>query len=202
MLWTSPQARAPLAGLVCHPHPLFGGTMHNKVVFRVARSLHHLGLPVLRFNFRGTARSEGTHDKGVGEQDDVRAALAFLAQEFPAAPVVLAGFSFGASVGLRVGCAEPRVAALIGLGLPVNDVDLSDLAAPGACLKPRLFLQGSQDQFGGKDRVAALVESMAGPKELVFIEGVDHFFAGKLDEVGDAIRAWMKVQFPAVTERG
>lgn len=200
LLWTSPEAQPPLAALVCHPHPLFGGTMHNKVVFQVARSLHQLGLPVLRFNFRGAGMSEGTHDKGAGEQDDVRAALAFLGQEFPQAPVVLAGFSFGAWVGLRVGCVEPRVSVLIGLGLPVNNVDLSYLAAPGTCGKPRLFLQGTQDQFGAKERVAALVESMTGQRELVLVEGVDHFFAGKLDEVGRVISAWMKAQFPGLTE--
>jgi alpha/beta superfamily hydrolase len=191
LLWTSAEARPVLAGLVCHPHPLYGGTMHNKAVFQAARALHDLGLPVLRFNFRGAGLSEGTHDKGRGEQDDVRAALGFLAQEFPGVPIILAGFSFGAWVGLRVGCEDPRVVALIGMGLPVNNADFSYLVAPGACAKPRLFLQGTEDQFGAKERIAALVESMSGQKELVFVEGVDHFFAGKLGEVGNAITEWM-----------
>ena len=95
MLWTSALAHPPRAAVVCHPHPLFGGTMHNKVVFQTAKALHHLGLPVLRFNFRGAGLSEGTHDNGIGEQDDVHAALDDLAREFPQTPLLLAGFSFG-----------------------------------------------------------------------------------------------------------
>ena len=200
LLWTSPQARPALAGLVCHPHPLFGGTMHNKVVFQVARALHDLGLPVLRFNFRGAGLSEGVHDKGKGEQDDVRAALSYLAQELPDVPEVLAGFSFGAWVGLRVGCEDRRVSALIGLGLPVNNADFSYLVSPDSCSKPRLFLQGTQDQFGAKEPVAALVKSMPAPTQLVFVDGVDHFFAGKLDEVSRAITEWMKSRYPILGE--
>ena len=173
--------------------------MHNKVVFQAARALHGLGLPVLRFNFRGTGLSEGVHDKGKGEQDDVRAALGYLAQEIPEAPVVLAGFSFGAWVGLRVGCEDRRVSALIGLGLPVNNADFSYLVSPDSCVKPKLFLQGTQDQFGAKERVAALVESMPGLKQLVFVDGVDHFFAGKLDEVSRAITEWMKLRYPILS---
>ena len=198
LLWTSPEARPPLAALVCHPHPLFGGTMHNKVVFQVARALHELRLPVLRFNFRGAGLSEGAHDKGHGEQDDVRAALGFLAQEFPDAPVVLAGFSFGAGVGLRAGCEDARVSDLIGLGLPVNNLELEYLRS---CTKPKLFLQGTEDQFGAKERVAALVESLAAPKQLVLVEGVDHFSQGKLDEVSRTITAWMKNRYPLLGEK-
>lgn len=200
LLWTSPEVRPPLAGLVCHPHPLFGGTMHNKVVFQAARALHDLRLPVLRFNFRGAGLSEGEHDKGKGEQEDVRAALDYLSREFPNVPVVLAGFSFGAWVGLRVGCEDRRVSALIGLGLPVNNVEFPYLVAPGGCVKPRLFLQGTQDQFGAKERVEELVKKMPEPKHLVFIEGVDHFFAGKLNEVSPAIKKWMKGLFPNLEE--
>src|ERR1700733_4181244 len=94
-LWTTPGADAHLAALVCHPHPLFGGTMHNKVVYQTAKALHRRGIPVLRFNFRGAGLSEGEHDRGKGEQDDVRTALDYLAQEFPERPILLAGFSFG-----------------------------------------------------------------------------------------------------------
>src|SRR5260370_36980071 len=126
LLWDIPErgdiARPPLAAVVCHPHPLFGGAMHNKAVYQVAKTLHRFGLPVLRFNFRGTGLSEGAHDDGRGEQDDVRAALDFLAGEFPGVPLLLAGFSFGAWVGLRVVCADPRVTALIGLALPVANL--------------------------------------------------------------------------------
>src|SRR5260370_5762267 len=100
--------RSPLAAVVCHPHPLFGGTMHNKVVYQTAKSLDALGLPVLRFNFRGAGLSTGEHDHGIGEKGDVRAAVDFLGTEFPGVPVLLAGFSFGASVGLLVCCLHPR----------------------------------------------------------------------------------------------
>src|SRR5580693_7301590 len=110
--------RPPIAAVLCHPHPLFGGTMHNKVIYQTAKSLDALGLAVLRFNFRGAGMSAGTHDRGRGEQGDVRAALDFLASEFPGIPLLLTGFSFGCWVGLRVGCQEYRVAELIGLGTP------------------------------------------------------------------------------------
>ncbi len=123
LLWSPPDrddgSQPPLAAVVCHPHPLFGGTMHNKVVYQAAKTLHGFHLPVLRFNFRGVGLSEGTHDKGHGERDDVSAALNFLATEYPQVPLLLAGFSFGSWVGLRVGCGDARVTALIGLGLPV-----------------------------------------------------------------------------------
>src|SRR5258707_8168839 len=103
LLWTPPAtAHPPLAAVVCHPHPLFGGTMHNKVVYQTAKSLDALGIPVLRFNFRGAGLSAGVHDRGLGEPGDGRAALDFLASEFPVFPLLLAGFSFGAWVGLRV----------------------------------------------------------------------------------------------------
>src|SRR5215813_4255359 len=136
------------AGLVCHPHPMFGGTMHNKVVFHAMKALHAFGFPVLRFNFRGTGLSHGSHDEGRGEQDDVRAALAWLKSTFHL-PVIFAGFSFGAAVGTRVACADPDVPAMVSLGTPV--------AAEGRtyqfdflreCNKPKLFLSGDHDQFG------------------------------------------------------
>ncbi|HEX2711488.1 MAG TPA: alpha/beta family hydrolase [Candidatus Acidoferrales bacterium] len=179
-LWTSPLAAPPFAALVCHPHPLYGGTMHNKVVFHVARTLHRLGASVLRFNFRGAGLSEGTHDNGRGESDDVRAALGFLAEQFPNRPLLLAGFSFGMWVGLRVGCADARVAELVGLGLPANDRDLSFLRT---CPKPKLIIQGERDQFGARQTVEALFAAEpAGPEpnqtKLVLVREADHFFAG------------------------
>jgi alpha/beta superfamily hydrolase len=109
LLWTVPNPNPAMTALVCHPHPLFGGTMHNKVVYQTAKALHKRGLPVLRFNFRGAGTSEGIHDRGIGERDDVRVALDYLAGEFPVTPMLLAGFSFGSVVGLRVGCADERV---------------------------------------------------------------------------------------------
>jgi alpha/beta superfamily hydrolase len=189
ILWTPSQgAKPPMAALVCHPHPLFGGTMHNKVVYQVAKSLDALGLPVLRFNFRGTGKSEGSHDNGNGEQGDARASLDFLAAEFAGVPQLVAGFSFGSIVGLRVGCEDARVAALIGLGLPVNRFDFPFLAG---CEKPKLFLQGGQDQFGAIDKAREVVATLAEPKRLVEVADADHFFVGKLDQVDRAIQQWV-----------
>jgi uncharacterized protein len=192
-VWTVAAPDPPMAALACHPHPLFGGTMHNKVVFQVARTLHRLGLPVLRFNFRGAGLSEGAHDEGRGEKDDVRAALDWLAEQFPAKPIMLAGFSFGAVVGLQVGCADGRVKELVALGLPVDRNDFSYL---GECRKPKLFLQGSKDQFGNVDRLRELVNKLPEPKRLVVVPGVDHFFTGKLGEMSEGLRAWMLERHP------
>jgi uncharacterized protein len=190
-LWTVASTEPELVALVCHPHPLFGGTMHNKVVYQAAKGLHRRGIPVLRFNFRGAGLSEGTHHGGRGEQDDVRAALDYLAGEFPGRPILLGGFSFGAWVGLRVGCDDARVRKLIGLGLPVNNSDLSYLRN---CAKPKLIIQGGNDQFGSRGEIEALFATMPEPKRLVVIAGVDHFFRGKLEQVGAAIDEWLEQQ--------
>ena len=192
ILWQPPgDAPPPLVALVCHPHPLFGGTLHSKVVYQAAKSLDALGLPVLRFNFRGAGISEGKHDRGQGEQDDVRAALDFLAAEFPGAPLLLAGFSFGCWVGLRVGCADDRVTSLIGLGTPVNDTDFSFLRS---CAKPKLFVHGANDKFGAVQKLEPLVESLPGDKRLVVVLAADHFFTGKLDQLDRAITLWVAQQ--------
>jgi uncharacterized protein len=189
ILWTpTGNARPPLAAVVCHPHPLFGGTMHNKVVYQTAKALDALGIPALRFNFRGAGLSAGVHDRGQGERDDVRAALDFLATEFPGVSLLLAGFSFGAWVGLRVGCEDPRVSHLIGLGIPVNSTDFSFLRL---CNKPKLFVHGSNDEFGAIEKVRVLIPTFAGDNQLSVVEGVDHFFAGKLDQLGRAINIWL-----------
>ncbi|HEY7825471.1 MAG TPA: alpha/beta family hydrolase [Candidatus Acidoferrales bacterium] len=196
LLWTQPpDVASRLAALVCHPHPLFGGTMHNKVVYQAAKALHRFGIPVLRFNFRGAGSSAGIHDRGQGEQEDVSAAIDFLAHEFPGVPVLLAGFSFGAWVGLRVGCRDARVAELIGLGIPVDGSDLTYLRE---CTKPKLFVQGGNDQFGSRANVQALFDTLPAPKRLVFVEGVEHFFAGKLGEVQTAIDSWLSERHPPV----
>lgn len=184
-------ANATHAGLVCHPHPLFGGTMHNKVVFHAMKALHSFGFPVLRFNFRGTGLSHGTHDEGRGERDDVRSALAWLKSTF-GLPVIFAGFSFGAAVGTRVACGDPDVPAIISLGTPVaaegrtyNFDFLSD------CRKPKLFLSGDHDEFGPHEELERIVANAAEPKELVFVPG-DHYFAGHLDEMRLTIESWLE----------
>jgi len=167
--------------------------MHNKVAYQAAKALHLRGVPVLRFNFRGAGLSEGVHDRGAGEQDDVRAALDYLAAEFPHTPILLAGFSFGSMVGLRVGCADPRVSDMIGLGIPVDHSDLTYLRD---CAKPKLIIQGGNDQFGSRANVEALFATLPEPKRLVIVEGADHFFAGQLERVRGAIDAWLDERHP------
>jgi uncharacterized protein len=188
LLWTSSAPDPKFVAVVCHPHPLYDGTMHNKVVFHTAKALHQRGAAVLRFNFRGVEQSEGVHDRGHGEQDDVRSAIDYLAAEFPERPVLVAGFSFGSSVGLRVGCGDARVTQLIGLGLPVDNIDMSFLRG---CEKPKLLIQGGNDQFGSRAGIEALFATLPEPKRLVIVEGADHFFTGQLDEIGPAIDAWL-----------
>ncbi len=192
-LWTA--SEPALAAVVCHPHPLYGGTMHNKVVFQAAKVLHQRGAAVLRFNFRGVQQSEGAHDRGIGEQADVGAALDYLSAEFPGKHIVLAGFSFGSWVGLRVGCEDTRVTGLIGLGLPVDNPDV-DLSYLRSCAKPKLLIQGGQDQFGLRANVEALFATIQEPKQLVIVEGADHFFTGHLDAVGAAINDWLDPSLP------
>ncbi|MFY9700597.1 MAG: alpha/beta fold hydrolase, partial [Terriglobales bacterium] len=198
-------ADATHAAIVCHPHPLYGGTLHNKVVFHAMKALNSFGFPVLRFNFRGTGLSEGEHAGGVGEVDDVRAALDWLEREFTL-PVIFAGFSFGAAVGLRAAYADPRVAALIALGLPAVPVP-SDSGEPRIydfdflreCAKPKLFVSGSRDQFAPAGKLEALVNTFADPKKLVRIEAGDHFFEGRLKEMRVAIEEWVSKIVPART---
>lgn len=193
ILWSPSEGAARIAAVVCHPHPLFGGTMHNKVVYQAAKALDALGLPVLRFNFRGAGTSEGKHDRGEGERGDVRAALDFLASEYPDIPLLLAGFSFGCWVGLRAGCEDARVNSLIGLGAPVNNADFSYLKE---CGKPKLFVHGRKDQFGDAEKLRSLVNSLPGENKLVVVENADHFFAGKLNELHAAITGWMQERHP------
>ena len=189
VLWKPQGIETPeLAALVCHPHPLFGGTLHNKVVYQAAKALDSRGIPVLRFNFRGAGLSEGTHDRGRGERDDVRVALDFLAAEFPGAALLLAGFSFGGWVGLRVGCEDQRVIKLIGIGAPVNDSDFSYLQS---CSKPKLFVHGGNDQFGDRHKLENILAVLPGENLLVVVEGVDHFFTGKIEQLGQAIANWL-----------
>ncbi|MHB8503818.1 MAG: alpha/beta hydrolase [Candidatus Acidiferrales bacterium] len=197
ILWSPSTGLPPLAALVCHPHPLFGGTMHNKVVYQAAKSLDALGLSVLRFNFRGTGMSQGTHDRGEGERHDVRAALDFLAAEFSNIPLLVAGFSFGCWVGLRAGCEDARVTSLIGLGAPVNNADFSYLTQ---CAKPKLFVHGANDIYGAVDKVKSLVASLPRKNKLVVVEDADHFFVGKLGQVDRAITAWVTQRLSNVGE--
>lgn len=194
-------AEARCAALVCHPHPSFGGTMHNKVVYRAMKSFHGFGLPVLRFNFRGAGLSEGAHDGGVGEVEDVRAALDWIERRLRL-PVLFAGFSFGAYVGLRACCSQPRVMAAAALGLPARapgrDYDLGFLAA---CRLPKLFLSGDQDEFAPREALEAAARAAAPPSECVLIAGADHFFGGHLERMQEALEDWIGRRLQSLAEQ-
>ena len=183
---------AAYAALVCHPHPLYGGTLHNKVVFHTMKALNHFGFPVLRFNFRGTGLSQGEHNHGEGEVDDVRTALHWLDHEFHK-PLIFAGFSFGAAVGLRAACDESKVKAAVALGLPVSPIDdrSYDFNFLKTCAKPRLFVSGDRDQFATPAEMETLIASLTEPKKLVLIAGADHFFERRLREMRDAVEQWI-----------
>ena len=190
------QASPAYAALVAHPHPLYGGTMHNKVVYHLAKTLNELGFPVLRFNFRGAGASQGEHDHGRGEVEDVRTALAWLAGEFRA-PIVFAGFSFGAAVGLRAACPDERVRALIALGLPLDaDSRQYEYEFLEGCTKPKLFVSGERDEFAPHQALAQLIAGLPGPHRFVSIAGADHFFTGNLPAMQAAVKAWVEEILP------
>ncbi len=177
-------AEKEAAAIVCHPHPQYGGTMHNKVVFRAASALREMGFVTLRFNFRGVGRSTGAYDFGIGEQEDVRAAIDFLAGRRAPSRLWLVGYSFGAWVGLKVAAEDERISALVGIGVPV---DVNDFQFLTHCHKPKFFIQGTHDEFGSVEHVNALLLTLPEPKDVIFIEGADHFFTGKLAELTSAV---------------
>ncbi len=193
---------APYAALVAHPHPLFGGTMHNKVVYNAMKAFSHFGLPVLRFNFRGTGRSEGTHDLGRGEIDDIRAGLDYLTREY-AKPILFAGFSFGSYTGLRAACGDPRVAAIIGLGVPVQAAGRNyTYEFLPSCTAPKLFISGDSDEFCPTDVLQQVAATSPGKWDCFIVPGADHFFQGtltspgsKLDVMQGLMRNWLIHQF-------
>lgn len=184
----NPETPAVAAAVVCHAHPLHGGVMHFKVLFRAAKALQQEGVAALRFNFRGVGRSEGAHDHGIGEQDDVRAALDETTRRFPSLPLVVGGFSFGSSMALRVGLREARVRAVFALGFPARGTP--DTSFLDGSRTPRLFVQGERDEFGPAETIRALVEPLPPPRELVVVPEADHYFGGHLHAMQEAVRAW------------
>jgi alpha/beta superfamily hydrolase len=177
------------AALVCHPHPLGGGMMHNKVVYRAAAGLSEADLVTLRFNFRGVGKSTGAHDDGNGEKQDVRSALDFLTENYPNIEITLAGFSFGSRVGSEVALADERIVRLISIGTPVDKYDFSFLKE---CRKPILFVHGDRDEFGSLESLNSLVAQVKEITEtkLVVFENCGHFFDKHLNELKDTIRSW------------
>lgn len=210
-----PDAAAPWGGAVfCHPHPLYGGTMHNNVVARVTPELVRAGLAVLRFNFRGVGRSQGVHADGVGEQDDLRAALGFLAglDGIAGKPLIALGYSFGAAVvaraagggsgnvidGARAACGDPRVAALACIALPVGFAGFGPFDELRACALPKLFLAGSADDICPPPRLGEFVGALPDPKSLVVLDGTDHFFAAREPDLASHIIPFLTALRPAV----
>ncbi len=182
------EERVTRAAVICHPHPLYGGTMHNKVVFRLARSARRSGAAVLRFNFRGVGQSAGAHDGGKGEQDDFRAALGYMSERYPGLPLMAGGFSFGSRVALRVACGDVRLERCLAAGAPVNNGDWHFLSHCG-CSK--FFLHSTNDIHGARKKMESVFASAAEPKKIVWIEAADHFFVDALEDFEEqAYLAW------------
>ena len=171
--------------VICHPHPQYGGTMHNKVVYRMARSARTEGAAVLRFNYRGVGKSAGTYDAGRGEQDDLRAAIRYMLDRYPGRPIAVGGFSFGSRVSLRVCCGEPSVDRIVAVGTPVNTGDWSFLSQCGC---PKHFIHSTNDEYGTRSALERVFELVALPKTLTWIEAHDHFFGNGLEELEEALR--------------
>lgn len=195
LLW---KCESPLAAaLVCHPHPVHGGTMHNHVTYRVANAFRDAGVSTLRFNFRGVGRSTGKYDEGRGEVDDARDALDFLEREVPGAPLIVAGFSFGSRVALRLS-ADPRIGRVMAVGMAL---DLFDFEFAQAVRKPKAVLHADHDEYAPLAKVEAFVEHMPPPRKLFVVEDSDHLATGRLDAfeaVAKQAVAWLLSQ-PALT---
>jgi alpha/beta superfamily hydrolase len=182
-LLKEPARPAIAAAVVCHPHPRHGGTMNNNVIYRTAKALNDAGVIALRFNFRGVGRSTGSYGGGIGEEEDAEAALELLRGRYPDLPLWMAGFSFGARVGLTVGARDPRVAKLLGVGLALNMFDYNFLTR---CRKPKALVQASEDEYGGRDAITALHERLPPPKALFVVDGATHLFPKHLDAMEQA----------------
>ena len=188
-LLEEPDEAATGIALVCHPHPQHGGTMHNKVVFRIARGLRRSGNVVLRFNYRGVNQSEGEYAHGEGELDDARVALDFLRSGYPDLPLTLAGFSFGSRIALRLACeanyqTNPSLRRAIAVGFPTVYKNRSFL---DTCTAAKVFVQSTHDQFGPVEELEPLVGGLPEPKQLIWIEAQDHFFVDALEKLEESI---------------
>jgi uncharacterized protein len=184
-LWKEPEGTPKGGAVFAHPHPLHGGTLHNKVVYHATKALASAGWETLRFNFRGVGSSEGVHDEGRGETEDFRAAMNEVERQV-GRPILAGGFSFGSAVALRAIRGDGRVSAYLGVGLPVASVSVADSPRPSV---PALFVVGEKDRFGPPDKLRDFVGDSG---EIVVIPGADHFFAGHLDELEATIRAFLE----------
>jgi alpha/beta superfamily hydrolase len=187
-----PELEAPVeAAVVCHPHPQFGGTMHNKVVYRMARGLRKSGCVVLRFNYRGVNLSEGEYANGIGETEDARVALREMQARYPELPVVAAGFSFGSRVALRLTSQEDAIRRVIAVGFPTRWEERDFVYEVRV---PRFFVQSTNDQFGPRAQMAEFYESLDEPKELHWVDAADHFFKDNLDGLEKVIESIAQIR--------
>jgi alpha/beta superfamily hydrolase len=178
------------AAVLCHPHPLFGGTMHTKAVYRAAQALNEAGLAALRFNFRGVGASTGSHGGGIPEREDARAALDCLTERYPGLPLVAGGFSFGSMVALTVGASDSRVAVLLGLGLPIERDEAYDFTFLANVDKPVLIVQGENDEFGSGESLERHLAPLGEHITLVRVPGADHYFTERVDDMKRAVREY------------
>ncbi len=187
-LFSVPSVTPQIGAVICHPHPLYGGDMHNTVVTALANAFQAAGVATLRFNFRGVGSSTGTHDDGTAELDDVKGAVTYLLSRLTVPTVVVAGYSFGSMVGLRAGADDPRVHKLIGIALPIARRDASFLKT---VTKPKLLISGDQDDISPTAKLKALIDDSPAPKTLVIVDGADHFFGGLEHRVAEAAAAFL-----------
>ncbi|MGE0825170.1 MAG: alpha/beta hydrolase [Candidatus Binatia bacterium] len=188
-LFSTPAQRPQIGVVVCHPHPLYGGEMHNNVVSALVDAFQTAEIATLRFNFRGVGNSTGSHDEGNGEVDDVKAAVSYLLSRQAVTTVVVAGYSFGSMVGLRAGVEDDRVHKLVGVALPIGFRDPSFLTTTN---KPKLLISGDRDSYSPIPGLQDLVTELPEPKSLVIVNGADHFFWGQEDEVAKAAVAFLE----------
>ena len=183
----NPTGRLVGGAVFCHPHPIQGGTMHTKAVYRTAQALNEVGLRTLRFNFRGVGYSTGTYDDGIGEEEDVRAALDWLRLGLPELPMIVGGLSFGSMVAMKVGVSDPEVVAMVALGTPIHVYDYSYLAEVE---KPVLVCQGEHDEFGSAEEVQEVLGGLGNHVTVIPIPDADHLFEGKMEELQQRIREY------------
>ena len=181
--WKVESPRA--AAIVCHPHPLHGGTMHNHVTYRLAQTFRDNGVSCVRFNFRGVGRTTGTHDGGVGEIDDARVALDWVAAQEPGVPLWLGGFSFGCRTALQLAVRDPRVEKVLAVGLAV---DIFDLTFVTGLRQPTAFVHSARDEYGKLENLRALLTRVPAKHELFVVPDADHLCNGRLDEFSGAAK--------------
>lgn len=175
--------RIERVAVICHPHPLYGGSMHSKIVFRLSRAARRANTAVIRFQFRGVGLSDGSYDEGRGEQDDLRAVLRHASESYPELPLIAAGFSFGSRIGLKVCCTGTSINRFLAVGTPV---DYGDWGFLDHCTCPKFFLHATKDQYGSRKTMEAVFERAATPKKIVWIESINHFFDDALDALENA----------------